>query len=111
MSTHKPPYATLGPPIPEEGLPDEPPLAILGLQEVSESNGLGEVIFLADVGVLPQRVHAKLILACVPQTGEIKRAAVCLAPGTGAGFVATDPGQLPGNLIDLIRTILTDPCE
>jgi hypothetical protein len=99
-------YASLGPEIPVDGMPDCAPLRITRIVEMGERNGLGEAVILVDA-MGEDDAPLKLILGCNPHTAEISRAAVWLRPG--AGFVATDLACLPGNLVDVVRTILLDP--
>ena len=104
-------YATLGPAIPPDGLPDTPPLRILHIQEIAERNALNEIIFIVDAFSTNEKLmHAiKVLVAVNPFNGEPTRAAVLLRPGTG--FVAIQPECLPGNLVDICRTIALDPRE
>ena len=102
-------YADLGPPIPEEAR-DGAPLRIRRIAEMATTTGLGESIYVIDAvsrDVPPQPMT--LLLAANPRTGQINRAAVNLRQG--GGFVATDLDLLPGNLVDLIRSICLDPRE
>jgi hypothetical protein len=100
-------YASLGPEIPIEGMPDVAPMRIRQIQELRERNALNEVVVLVDaMGWQPVR-PVKLILGVRPQDGEVMRAAFCIRPGTG--FVAFDVGCLPGNITDIVRTIVLDP--
>jgi hypothetical protein len=99
-------YASLGPEIPIEGMHDVPPLCIVRLAELAERNALNETVILVDA-LGWDRAPIKLILGCNPHTAEITRAAVWLRPG--AGFVATSLECLPGNLTDIVRSILLDP--
>jgi hypothetical protein len=99
-------YASLGPEIPIEGMPDCAPLRIVRLAELAERNALNETVILVDA-VGEDDAPIKLILGANPHTAEITRAAVWLRPG--AGFVACDTACLPGNLVDIVRTILLDP--
>jgi hypothetical protein len=100
-------YADLGPPIPLEA-PDSPPLTIDRLELLGAVNGLGEAIVLVDATAwAPAKRPIKLIVAARPHDGEILRVAVMQAPG--AGFIAYDPTTVPGNLADIVRTmVLTD---
>lgn len=102
-------YADLGPPVPIDGMPDVPPLRILRIQELAERNGLNETVILVDAQNRAERSLIKIILGCNPFTGDITRAAVCLRQGTG--FVAVHLDCLPGNLVDIVRSILLDPRE
>jgi hypothetical protein len=102
-------YASLGPEIPIEGMPDVAPMRIMHIAELAERNGLGETVVLVDaLGWQPVR-PVKLILGVNPHTGEVARAAFCIRPGTG--FVACDVGCLPGNLVDIVKTIVLDQRE
>lgn len=101
-------YADLGPPVPEE-MPDTAPLRITHIQELAARNGLNEAIVLVDAMAWQPAGPVKLILGCNPYTGAITRAAVLMRPGTG--FVAIDPDRLPGNLHDIVKTILLDARE
>lgn len=99
-------YADLGPPVPEEGMPDQAPLRITRIAELAERNGLNEAIILVDAMAWDPPGPCKMILGCNPHSGDITRAAVCLRPGTG--FVAIRLEVLPGNLRDIVKTILLD---
>jgi hypothetical protein len=87
-------------------MPDCAPLRITRLAELRERNALNETVILVDA-MGDDDAPIKLILGCNPHTGEIARVAVWLRPG--AGFVAADIACLPGNLIDVVRSILLDP--
>jgi hypothetical protein len=106
-------YANHGPAIPADGMPDGPPLRILRIEELRERNGLNEVVILVDAmshdappGTIPASVPIKLIVGVNPFNGEATRAAVLFRPGTG--FIAIQPECLPGNLVDICRTIVLD---
>ncbi len=104
-------YAAEGPPVPPDGMPDGAPLSIIRIHELTDRNGLGEVVILVDAWGKDGRRHIviKFILGVNPYTGEITRAAILVNPG--AGYVACDPLLLPGNLRDIISTIAMDPRE
>jgi hypothetical protein len=90
-------------------MPDSEPLRILRIEEMPGTNGLGEAIFI----VAAQRRHPRepmtIMLAANPHTGEITRVAIDI--GTGRGYKAGDPALVPGNLRDVIKTIVLDPRE
>lgn len=93
------------PEIPLEGMPDTPPMRLDSLDIVS-TNGAGELVFMFRGRRDPDKQVIKGILAASPVTGEIKRAALMLNPGTG--YVAIDPASVPGNLCDIVATMAVE---
>ena len=97
-------YAALGPPVPADGMPDGPPLWIGRINLLPDRNHLGEAIVMIDAASATMPRHRiKMILCVNPHLGEITRPAVLDHPA--AGYVTCRPAVLPGNLVDIVRTI------
>ena len=99
-------YYAYGPPVLEEA-PDIPPLTIR--RRAINHERTGEAVFIVDAIDREPQVPMTLLLAANPHTGEIVRVAVNLQ--RGVGFVAADVAGVPGNLRDIIKTILLEAHE
>lgn len=99
------PYADLGPEIPLEAV-DLPPMRIGAIRPLPVLSPLGEFICTMTVLARDTGREMQLLISANPHDGAITRLSVNWA--RGAGFTASDPALLPGNVHDIVRTIVSE---